>query len=186
MYRTLVGFALTVGLGALLGVVSLATLMGMASAQDQEPQAAVAMLRNQNGEDVGTVAFSQQAGKVLVHAQVWSLPEGFHGFHVHGVGACTGDFTSAGSHLNPGGHTHPGHHGDLPILLVNADGTATMSILVDRLSIADLKDADGSAVIIHADPDNYGNIPSRYAAEPDATTLGTGDAGARIACGVVN
>jgi len=51
--------------------------------------------------------------------------------------------------------------------------------------VNDLFDADGSAVIVHASPDNYANIPTRYVATPDSTTFGTGDAGGRVACGVV-
>jgi Cu-Zn family superoxide dismutase len=79
----------------------------------------------------------------------------------------------------------------MPVLLVNADGTGEARFKTDRYDVADLFDADGSALIIHANPDNYANIPARYLAPPatitavDAATLGTGDAGGRIACGVV-
>jgi Cu-Zn family superoxide dismutase len=71
-------------------------------------------------------------------------------------------------------------------LLVNADGTGTATFVTDRYAIVDLFDADGSAFIVHALADNYANIPTRYAPSgPDATTLGTGDAGGRLACGVI-
>ena len=73
----------------------------------------------------------------------------------------------------------------MPVLLVNEDGTSRGTFQTDRFSLEDLKDADGSAVIVHAKPDNYANIPERYAPEPDADTLATGDAGSRAACGVV-
>jgi Cu-Zn family superoxide dismutase len=74
----------------------------------------------------------------------------------------------------------------MPTLLVNADGTGDASFLTDRYTLNDLFDADGSAVIIHANPDNFANIPTdRYDPDPDTTTLGTGDAGPRLACGAI-
>lgn len=147
---------------------------------------ASARLVNADGDRVGRVWFQQRRESVSVLAQVEDLSAGFHGFHIHATGACTGDFTSAGGHLNPAGATHPSHAGDMSTLLVNADGTGTLALVTDRYSIADLRDADGSAVIVHALPDNYANIPTaRYDPDPDATTLATGDAGARLACGEV-
>ena len=112
----------------------------------------------------------------------------------------TADFASAGGHFDlathihgdPEKHTHGYHSGDLPILQVNDDGTANAIFTTDHFELADLFDTDGSAIVIHAAADNYANIPaSRYAATtsgattPDATTLLTGDSGARIACGVI-
>ena len=74
----------------------------------------------------------------------------------------------------------------MPVLLVNADGTARASLRTDRFALADLLDADGSAIIIHAKADNYANIPTdRYDPDPDEMTLATGDSGGRAACGVV-
>ncbi len=74
----------------------------------------------------------------------------------------------------------------MPVLLVGGDGTAQASFTTDRVTLADVFDSNGSAIIIHAGPDNYANIPTRYApAGPDATTLATGDSGGRVACGVV-
>lgn len=75
---------------------------------------------------------------------------------------------------------------------MNADSTANAIFNTERFNLADLFDADGSAIVIHANPGNYANIPAdRYAATtagattPDATTLSAGDSGARIVCGVV-
>ena len=73
----------------------------------------------------------------------------------------------------------------MPVFLVNADGSGEGWFETDRYAIADLFDADGSALIIHANPDNHANIPVRYDPDPDTTTLATGDAGGRIACGVI-
>jgi Cu-Zn family superoxide dismutase len=171
-----------IGVALILGVI----LAASASAQDDERREAAAVVHDEWGRQLGLVTFTQQGEKVTVHALLSGLSEGFHGFHVHAVGECSGNFTSAGSHLDPPGlHHHASHAGDLPSLLVNADGTVEMLFVTNRFTLADLFDANGSAVIVHADPDNHGNIPARYAAEPDATTLATGDAGARIGCGVV-
>lgn len=153
---------------------------GQASAQT-----AKAELRNAKGEMVGTLTLVQESDGVRVTVEASNLPPGFHGFHIHAVGKCEPPFTSAGGHFNPAGQSHPHHAGDLPNLLVNADGRASMVVTTARFMLADLFEADGRAFIVHADPDNHGNIPSRYRPDPDATTLGTGDAGGRIACGVI-
>ncbi|OWW19946.1 superoxide dismutase family protein [Noviherbaspirillum denitrificans] len=168
---------------ALIAIASLAALSAPAMAQNSS---ADAKLYNAAGNPVGKVRISQEGnGDVSIQAQVHDLPPGFHGFHVHAVGQCTPPFTSAGGHFDLTPHTHRDHSGDFPVLLVNADGTGQARFNTDRFAVADLFDGDGSAIIIHAGPDNYANIPTRYVAEPDATTLATGDAGARIACGVV-
>jgi Cu-Zn family superoxide dismutase len=81
---------------------------------------------------------------------------------------------------------HGAHKGDLPSVLITAEGETYSEIETDRFNVSDLLDAagDGSAVVLHAGPDNFANIPSAYG-EPNATTLATGDAGGRYACGVV-
>jgi superoxide dismutase, Cu-Zn family len=169
--------------------LSITTILmaGVASARGTARREASAAVLNANGAEIGTVTLAENDGRVGIHAVLSSLPPGFHGFHIHSVGQCVDSFTSAGAHLNPqGSHSHPVHAGDMPSLLVNTDGTAELWFVTDRLTMADLVDADGSAVIVHADPDNYGNIPTRYAPQPDDTTLATGDAGGRIACGVIS
>jgi superoxide dismutase, Cu-Zn family len=158
-----------------------------------------AVVRDASGATLGTVNFFADRGKLAVAGRLSGIAAGFHGFHVHAVGVCdpratdpTGavvPFASAGPHLDSGGHTHGAHSGDLPSLLVTADGVTTTATETDRLGSALLFDADGSAIIIHAGPDNFANIPARYSAAgvpgPDAATLGTGDSGARFACGVL-
>ena len=141
-----------------------------------------------DGSPVGRVTFTEQGGKLTVEARLTNLPPGFHGFHVHAVGKCersTPPFTSAGGHLVAGDQAHPAHAGDQPVLLVLADRTAELRFSTDRYKLSDLQTADGRAVIVHANPDNYANVPTRYVRQPDATTTATGDAGDRIACGVV-
>lgn len=167
-----------VAVGVLL---SGAVAYGQASAQT-----AKAEVRNAKGEMVGSLALAQEPDGVRVTVEASNLPPGFHGFHIHAVGKCEAPFTSAGGHFNPAGQSHSHHAGDLPNLLVSADGRASMVVKTARFKLADLFDADGSALIIHADPDNHANIPSRYRPDPDAGTLATGDAGGRIACGVIS
>lgn len=150
---------------------------------------AVARLQDASGNAVGSVSFIQVQNKVSILAQVNGLPPGFHGFHVHAVGQCDASsqppFSSAGAHHDAAGAAHANHAGDLPVMMVLADGTGFLSAVTDRFTVADLLDADGSAVIVHANPDNYANIPERYGVAVDEETTGTGDAGGRIACGVV-
>jgi Cu-Zn family superoxide dismutase len=150
------------------------------------------------GREVGTATFSDTEGGMLVSVKVEGLPPGFHGFHVHTIGACEpnsvnpadpsmrGDFFSAGGHIGAGATDHGDHAGDLPTLYVNGSGAGSLTTVTDALTRADLVDGDGSAVMVHAGRDNYANIPERYApGGPDAVTRNTGDAGGRIACGPV-
>ena len=165
------------------GISALAVNAAVRKAPEQKLEA-YAVLRDASKNTLGRVYFYSQGTKISVLAVGAFINPGFHGFHVHSVGACEPPFTTAGGHLNPTGATHGSHRGDMPPLLVQADGTARVEFLTDRLVLADIFDTDGSAIIVHADPDNAANIPSRYGVA-DATTLNTGDAGSRIACGVV-
>lgn len=165
---------------------------------------ATAAVANADGDEVGTVEISapggDDAGTTELSVSFSGLEPGMYGMHVHTVGVCepdstapdddsddpeTGDFLSAGGHLGADGHDHPDHGGDLPALLVNENGEGRMTVTTDRIEDSALLDDDGSALIVHEDPDNYGNIPERYAPDgPDEDTLSTGDAGGRQACGV--
>ncbi len=173
-------------LGIVLGTV--AAGVAMAGGDDHRKghtKKATASLVDGAGKRVGKVTLTQFRGKVTVAGRVKGLTAGFHGFHVHAVGKCEGPaFTTAGGHFAAPNTTHGGHAGDLPSLLVNADGTASAAFETDRFTLQQLKDADGSALIIHAGPDNFANIPARYGT-PDQETLNTGDSGARAACGVI-
>jgi superoxide dismutase, Cu-Zn family len=142
-------------------------------------------LVNAQGQGVGQVTFAEEVGKLVVEASVRGLPAGFHGFHIHAVGKCEADFTSAGGHLAVGDQAHPAHAGDQPVLMVLADGSGSLRFATDRYKLSDLLTPEGRAVIVHALADNYANVPSRYVAEVDAATKNTGDAGGRIACGAV-
>jgi Cu-Zn family superoxide dismutase len=156
---------------------------------------ATATLRNASGERIGNVFFEQRGrdGTVVVFGQSRDLPAGFHGFHVHTAGRCDPPgFTTAGGHYNPEGSTHRDHAGDMPSLLINSNGEGFVGFATDRFTISELLAGDGSAVIVHAEADNFANIPNRYRSPdsppqggPDLETLATGDAGSRLACGVV-
>lgn len=179
-------------LGLTLAVLATSALSGGLLAQGAEPASqriVRATLVNAAGQTVGSVRFERRgksrALRVTVSAR--KLSPGFHGFHVHTIGTCEAPtFVSAGPHLNPGGAAHPAHAGDMPPLLVTTGGTAESRFKTDRFSLASLRDADGSAVMVHALADNHTNIPTeRYDPDPDAATLATGDSGARVACGPV-
>jgi Cu-Zn family superoxide dismutase len=153
----------------------------------REHTRARATLNDAAGAEIGEVKLRQRGDSVEIKLEIQgAVTPGFHGFHVHSVGACIAPFTTAGGHYNPGGATHRDHAGDLPVLYVDADGEAEARVSTDRFAVNDLFDADGSAFILHAGPDNYANIPTdRYDPDADATTLATGDAGGRIGCGVI-
>ena len=172
---------------ALIGLVAFG-LLALAACGESEPAApsdvgarAVAMMSGPDGAAMGTVTLTQVPSGVLVSADVQGLSAGGHGFHIHSVGACAPDFTAAGGHFDPDETGHglmvndTPHPGDLPNIYAGADGTARADVLTDAVTLdagADhsLFDADGSAIIIHAKPDTYGEEP------------GAGD---RVACGVI-
>ena len=131
------------------------------------------------------------------------LAPGFHGLHIHSVGKCepnsvapTGgapaDFNSAGAHFQVGGHTTHPASGDLASLQVRGDGSAMLVTTTDAFTAADLLAGTKTAIIIHEKADNFANIPpERYqqvngTPGPDETTMATGDAGKRVACGVIS
>lgn len=157
--------------------------------QSVDKRVARATLVDAGGATIGVVRFERRGRSraLRVSVTVRKLSPGFHGFHVHTVGKCEGpSFMTAGPHLNPAGAGHPGHAGDMPPLLVTGGGKAEARFTTDRFSLADLRDGDGSAVMVHGLPDNQANIPAdRYDPDPDAMTLATGDSGARVGCGIV-
>jgi len=127
----------------------------------------------------GTVTFEAVSGGVRITAQLEGLPAGDHGFHIHELGDCSAaDGTSAGGHYNPAGAPHAGpdgsprHVGDLGNVTADTQGTATYD-RTDRLVRLDGPDGVvGRGVIVHAGAD-------------DLATQPTGNAGARLACGVI-
>ena len=121
----------------------------------------------------GRVEFYQENGCVLVAARISGLPResetGFFGFHIHQGRDCSGaGFSGTGSHYNPAERVHPAHAGDLPPLL-ECRGRAYLSFRTDRFSVNDIS---GRTVVIHSDPDDFHTQPA-------------GNAGKKIACGVI-
>lgn len=182
---------------AACGLLTLAACGEGADSGSNDRNEVSAKLVDPDGKKVGTVEIEDDDGATQVNVRVNGLSAGYHGFHVHTTGKCeadsaapddpskTGDFLSAGGHLNPDESAHGEHLGDLPSLLVNEDGTADLEF-TGPFTLDDIRDADGSAVMIHSGPDNYANVPERYAPEgPDQDTTKTGDAGDRIACAVI-
>jgi len=177
------------GVAALAGALMVATSSGSASGAGWE---GTAVLRDVSGNKVGKVKFEGDDHGTVVKATLNGVTvglDGYHGFHLHANDAgaqcdpeaAAGTFTNVGGHWNPTAQDHGSHAGDLPSIQVLLDGSGSARSLTGRFSPADIA---GRAVILHALPDNFGNIPSRYGST-DATTKGTGDAGGRIACGIV-
>lgn len=179
-----------------LGVAGI-TIVALSSPAGAARPLARATLLDASGAAVGEVLFKGMgtyADRVEVDIDAPMAPKlgDFHGLHIHTFGVCnpapSGStlvaFGSAGGHLNPDGVSHGAHEGDLPSVLLTPKGQAYTEFETARIEMTSLLDADGSAVVLHAGPDNFANIPSAYGA-PNATTLATGDAGARYACGVV-
>jgi Cu-Zn family superoxide dismutase len=145
---------------------------------------------NAAGTALGTVSLTEAPGLVTVRAQLNSLAAGVYGFHFHTTGLCEaeapdGPFTTAGGHYNPDAAPHGQHAGDLPPLFVPESGAVDVTFQTDRFTLGELTEGDGSALVIHEGPDNLANIPERYVPMPDEMTLGTGDSGARQACGPI-
>ncbi|MEA2142201.1 MAG: superoxide dismutase, Cu-Zn family [Solirubrobacteraceae bacterium] len=180
---------LRIMLAAVCAVAGLAGMATLVVAKKPAPKTIKVVLKNGNGAPVGSASFTALTAKspVIVRVSVRRQQPGFHGFHIHATGSCVGPaFTSAGGHLKATDQNHGDHIGDMSSLLVKRNGTATLLLTTDRFKLADLRDADGSAVMVHAGPDNYANIPPRYApAGPDQMTLDTGDSGARVVCGAI-
>ncbi|MGH3019172.1 MAG: superoxide dismutase family protein [Gaiellaceae bacterium] len=176
---------------ALAAAILTAPLYASGDSRSSSRKHVKVQLVDASGAETGVVKLTKQGENVIVRAEVEGLTPGFHGFHVHSVGECVPPFTSAGGHYNPAGTGHGSHAGDMPSLLVLDDGTAQLQFATANFTIAELFDADGTAIVVHALPDNFANIPTRYQSTtegtfgPDSATLGTGDAGSRAACGVV-
>jgi Cu-Zn family superoxide dismutase len=165
-------------LGALAATCAACTTVG----DLPNERIASARLMLANGIPAGTVQLLGTGDRLTLAVAVTGIAEGPHGFHLHTTGKCTApDFKSAGGHLNPGGHEHGtlnpqgSHLGDLPNLVVGSSKTASTTVELDgdRAEILGaLFDEDGTAVVIHEGADDYRSDPA-------------GDAGSRIACGVL-
>ena len=146
-------------------------------------QSGKATLKNADGKEVGAAELSQTPHGVLVRLTVKGVPAGEHAFHINGVGKCEPPFTTAGGHFNPGSKKHGvmaadgPHAGDMPNLHIPADGSLVVEVLNAAVTLEkdkpnSLYKTDGTALVIHAGKDDYKSDPA-------------GNAGDRIACGVI-
>ena len=191
----------------LVGAAAVATTTGTAAAHESWARAS---LRSADGTRIGTVAFAddessdQTAVTVRLRNAAGTALEAFHGLHIHandntanGDG-CIADPTASSTtwFVSADGHwkhdpteLHGSHAGDLPSVFVNGGGTASMRFVVDKPTPDEVV---GRAVVLHAGRDNFGNVPVGTAADPYtpgatalAKTQATGNAGDRLACGVI-
>jgi len=143
------------------------------------------------GQDItGSADFTERKNGTVtyveIHLTAKGLTPGLHGVHLHAVGKCEPDFAAAGGHFDPGpagnvdpDANHPFHMGDLPQLVAGANGEGTLDAITTRVTLTDgpltLFDADGSAIVIHGNPDQ--GITGEH---------GSGvSGGPRVACGVI-
>lgn len=170
---------------AAIAAVSTGSAAGIAVAEGM-PATAAALLKSNSGDPAGAVKIVEAPHGVVMRIEAEGLTPGWHGLHFHEKGDCSkSDFTSAGSHvhmhatlthglLNP----EANDSGDLPNLYAGADGKGVAEVFSPFVSLAGahgraaLLDEDGSAVVIHASPDDHMSQP-------------IGGAGARVACGVI-
>ncbi|MDR2924789.1 MAG: superoxide dismutase family protein [Azoarcus sp.] len=145
---------------------------------DPAPPQASALLAPTQGNTVqGNILFKQEAEGIRVIAEISGLTPGSHGFHIHEKGDCSApDATSAGGHFNPHQTAHgkagAGHAGDLPSLEADASGNASLNVVLGSITFSGEASIIGRGLIVHAAPDDY-------------TTQPTGNAGARVACAVI-
>ncbi|BEU99022.1 superoxide dismutase family protein [Novosphingobium olei] len=156
-------------------------LSACATTADTSRTLGTADMFDASGKSIGTARLTERGGSVMLTLDASNLAPGEHGLHLHAVGKCEAPgFTSAGPHLNPTSRAHGMHNpagahlGDLPNLMVGSAGTgtatATLQGAADTL-LPSIFDQDGTAIVVHAGPDDYMTDPA-------------GNSGSRIACGV--
>jgi superoxide dismutase, Cu-Zn family len=162
---------------------AVALALAFAAAPALAEESATVTLRDAEGRDVTTLTLSAAGNGILVTGTLTEVSPGPHAIHFHEVGKCEAPFESAGGHFNPTGHQHgilnpEGHHaGDMPNIVMPETGQGTIQIFAAGVGLAagedgSLRDEDGTAIVIHAGPDDYKTDPA-------------GASGDRIACGVV-
>ena len=170
---------------ALLGTAALAAAIGAGAGlaqvtADGGATRAGVQLHDLEGRDVGFAWLTEDAnGTVHVNVHTSGMSPGYHGIHIHRAASCSTDqmpFDGAGAHHNPDDAKHGAHNGDLPNLFVNVAGRGRLQTTTTAATLTagedTIFDGNGSALIVHADPD-------------DGFTNPTGHSGVRVACGVI-
>ena len=166
---------------SLLGILLIFSFPLLAA--EKAPKKAKAELRNAQGQPVGTAVFKQGSNGVSISLQAFNLPAGTHAFHIHAVGKCDPpDFKTAGGHFNPENKKHGlknpegPHAGDMPNITVGQNGKGKATVQNTRVTLGEgansLFHEGGTALVIHEKAD-------------DDMTDPAGNAGARMACGVI-
>ena len=171
-------------LSAATAVLMLAATCGSIAGAEKARKKATAEIKDTKGQKVGDAKFSETSGGVLMSVKVLNLSPGARAIHIHEAGKCEApDFKTAGGHFNPEKKQHgmenpAGHHaGDLPNLTVDKKGKGVFNSTVKGVTLAgdganSLFHAGGTSVVIHEKADDMKSDPA-------------GNAGARIACGVI-
>ena len=163
------------------GLVAMAVLVAPGAALAKGAKAETKLESRSGSTVTGKVTFTQHDGKVSMKVVVNGLTPGNHAIHLHEKGDCSApDATSAGGHWNPSAEDHgkwahaPFHHGDIGNLVADAKGKAELKMESELWTLGDGKPSDvvGHSVIVHAKEDDF-------------TTQPTGNAGGRVACGVI-
>jgi Cu-Zn family superoxide dismutase len=169
---------------AAMTVLLLGAACGTLASAEKERQTATAAIKDGNGQNVGQAKFKASRGGVEMSVTVENLSPGVHAIHIHAAGICEApDFKTAGAHFNPANKKHgmqnpEGHHaGDLPNLTVGANGKGVFKSTIQGVTLAgdgatSLFHPGGTSVVIHEKADDMKTDPA-------------GNAGARIACGVI-
>ena len=167
-----------------MAVLLLGAACGTLASAEKERKTATAGIKDGKGQSVGQAEFTATKGGVQMSVKVANLSPGVHAIHIHEAGKCDAPgFTTAGGHFNPANKQHgienpAGRHaGDLPNLKVGANGKGTFKSTIQDVTLAgdgatSLFHAGGTSVVIHAVADDMKTDPA-------------GNAGARIACGVI-
>ena len=165
-----------------LAACALAVLAACQSIGGRGSSATAELQPTKGNSTAGTITFTQSGDKVRVAGDVRGLrPSQEHGFHIHEVGDCSsGDGMSTKGHFNPLGKPHAHfstaerHAGDLPALRADASGNARIDTTLDVITVnPGATSIVGRGLIVHASPDDYKTQP-------------TGNAGARLACAIIN
>lgn len=168
---------------AIVGTILLAAGCAETATEAPSGPSARAVLRDALGNEKAQATVTQVDSGLRVRVSAAGMAPGTYGVHIHAVGRCEAPgYATAGPHWNPGGRQHGKdnpqgmHLGDLPNLVVGADGRGNLEYSVSGAGLREgstvLLDSNGAAVIIHAGPDDYTTDPS-------------GNSGGRMACGVL-